>query len=91
MKLARTLAVAVMTAAATLALAAPAAALAPKVEPTPQCESNGNKPPCWEYYTWYWTYSACHAEGKKQVSGHARYDDYTCDGGATVYLWLHRK
>ncbi|OLT29726.1 hypothetical protein BJF83_10075 [Nocardiopsis sp. CNR-923] len=60
------------------------------VEPTPQCESNGNKPPCWEYYSWYWTYERCHEVGKQQVSAHARYNDYTCDGGATVYLWLHR-
>ncbi|MFI6575264.1 hypothetical protein ACIBFB_05640 [Nocardiopsis sp. NPDC050513] len=86
MKLTRALAVAALTAAATLGWAAPAAA----VEPTPQCESNGNKPPCWEYYSWYWTYERCHEVGKQQVSAHARYDDYTCDGGATVYLWLHR-
>jgi hypothetical protein len=89
-KLNRTLAVAAMTVAAAFSLAAPAAALAPAVEPTPQCEHNGNKPPCWEYYSWYWTYERCHEVGKQQVSAHARYNDYTCDGGSTVYLWLHR-
>ncbi|SHJ23217.1 hypothetical protein SAMN05421803_104227 [Nocardiopsis flavescens] len=85
MKLTRTLAVAAMTVVATLGLTSPAAA----VEPTPQCESNGGARPCWEYYSWYWTYAACHEEGRKQVDNR-RYDDYQCDGGATVYLWLRR-
>ncbi|MFL1377960.1 MULTISPECIES: hypothetical protein [unclassified Nocardiopsis] len=85
MKFTKTLAVAAMTTVITLGLASPAAA----VEPNPQCESTGNKTPCWEYYSWYWTYSACHAEGRKQVES-PRYSDYLCDGGATVYLWLRR-
>lgn len=86
MKFAKTLAVVAMTAAATLSFASPAAA----VEPTPQCETNGNVPPCWEYFSWYWTYERCHEVGREQVRNHARYNDYVCDGGATVYLWLHK-
>lgn len=85
MKFAKTLAVAAMTTVVTLGLASPAAA----AEPQPQCEYNGNVTPCWEYYSWYWTYSACHAEGREQIKS-SRYSDYLCDGGATVYLWLRR-
>lgn len=85
MKFTKALAVATMSAFVSLAPAAPAAA----AEPQPQCEFNGNETPCWEYYDWYWTYSNCHAAGQAEVNK-ARYSDYLCDGGATVYLWLKR-
>lgn len=85
MKLAKSIIVAAMAAIISLGVAGPASA----EEPSPQCEHNGNKTPCWEYYSWYWTYENCHTEGRKQVQK-SRYSDYLCDGGATVYLWLKR-
>ena len=85
MKFTKVLAVAAVAAATALGPASPAAA----AEPQPQCEYNGNKTPCWEYYSWYWTYDSCHAEGSRLANG-PRYSDYLCDGGFTVYLWLYR-
>ena len=74
------------------AVAAPVPAL-PLADPAPEC-NGANATNCWEYYSWYWTYSACHDAGRQQVANNPRrYDDYNCAGGhgLVVWLWLHRK
>ena len=66
----------------------PAAFLA---DPGPECTGQGGG--CWEYYSWYWTYSGCHDEGRQQLQNNpGRYDNYNCAGGhgLVVWLWLHR-
>ena len=68
------------------------AAAAPLADPAPEC-NGANASNCWEYYSWYWTYGACHDAGRQQLANNpGRYDDYNCAGdhGAVVWLWLHR-
>lgn len=60
-------------------------------DPGPEC--TGQPGACWEYFGWYWTYEACHNEGRAQLNQNpGRYDNYNCAGGhgAVVWLWLHR-
>lgn len=63
----------------------------PLADPGPECTGQGGG--CWEYYSWYWTYSSCHDEGRTQLNNNpGRYDNYNCAGGhgLVVWLWLHR-
>ncbi|HEY9472421.1 MAG TPA: hypothetical protein VIS06_01085 [Mycobacteriales bacterium] len=60
-------------------------------DPGPECNGQGGG--CWEYYSWYWTYSSCHDTGRQQLQNNpGRYDNYNCAGGhgLVVWLWLHR-
>ncbi|HEX5497281.1 MAG TPA: hypothetical protein VFX70_22185 [Mycobacteriales bacterium] len=63
----------------------------PLADPGPECTGQGGN--CWEYYSWYWTYSSCHNDGRAQLQNNpGRYDNYNCAGGhgLVVWLWLHR-
>jgi hypothetical protein len=60
-------------------------------DPNPQCGGSVTSN-CWEYKSWYWTYSGCEDDGQGYVQG-GPYNNYVCAGdhGLVVWLWLHRR
>lgn len=88
-----TLGTAAAASPAQAATPAPGTAAAPIQYRDPGPECTGQAHNCWEYYSWYWTYSSCHDTGRQQLQNNpGRYDNYNCAGGhgLVVWLWLHR-
>ncbi|PYC88223.1 hypothetical protein C7C46_00810 [Streptomyces tateyamensis] len=72
---------------------APASTTSLRQSPTPDCADNGGRVPCYEYQTWFWSFSNCEDYAKNHYMDPGVYDRHVCavfTDGATVGLWYHK-